>query len=65
MVSDLMIFASSYYTLDLMNGQEGATHIFRISGVKEHLNLQKDDGMAKSYQVKQVRNLILNYRLGR
>lgn len=43
----------------------GSHHIFRLSGIKERLNLQKDDGHAKSYQVRQVRNVILKYRLGK
>ena len=32
--------------------------IYRKDGVKALLNLQKDADLAKSYQVKQVRNLI-------
>jgi hypothetical protein len=40
------------------------THVFRMSGVEERLNLQKDGNKAKPYQVKQVRNVILKYRLG-
>jgi hypothetical protein len=33
-------------------------------GVKEILNLQPKGSKAKPYQVKQVRNLIIKYRLG-
>lgn len=32
--------------------------------VDEKMNLQKDSDKAKPYQVRQVRNLILKYRLG-
>jgi len=38
--------------------------MFRRDGVDEKLNLQKDDGKAKPYQVKQVRQVILKYELG-
>ncbi len=43
---------------------KGSHHIFRKKGVEEKPNLQKDGNRAKSYQVKQVRNIILKYRLG-
>ena len=39
-------------------------HIFRMAGVKEKINLQKDGNKAKPYQVRQVRNVILKYKLG-
>ena len=42
----------------------GSHHLFRMPGVEERLNLQKDGNKAKPYQVKQVRNVILKYRLG-
>jgi hypothetical protein len=32
--------------------------------VEEKLNLQRDDGKAKPYQVRQVRQVILKYQLG-
>jgi hypothetical protein len=38
-------------------------HIFTRSGVQEILNLQPKGGKAKVYQVKQVRNIILRYKL--
>ena len=41
----------------------GDHHIFTMTGVEEIVNLQPRDGKAKSYQVKQVRNLILRYKL--
>ena len=43
---------------------KGSHHIFRKSGVDEKINLQKDGNNAKPYQVKQVRAIILKYRLG-
>lgn len=42
----------------------GSHHLFRKSGISEKINLQKDDHKAKPYQVKQVRNIILKYKLG-
>lgn len=42
----------------------GSHHIFTREDVDEILNLQPKKGKAKPYQVKQVRCLILKYRLG-
>ena len=43
----------------------GDHHIFSKTGVHEIINLQPRGSKAKPYQVKQVRNLITKYRLGR
>ena len=42
----------------------GSHHIFTKDGVEEILNLQPKGSQAKPYQVKQVRDLIIEYRLG-
>jgi predicted RNA binding protein YcfA (HicA-like mRNA interferase family) len=42
----------------------GSHHIFSKDGIEEILNLQPKGAKAKPYQVKQVRNVILKYRLG-
>ena len=42
---------------------KGSHHIFNRDGVAEILNLQPRGSNAKSYQVKQVRNAILKYKL--
>ncbi len=42
----------------------GSHLIFRRSGVVEMINLQNDGAKAKAYQVRQVRAVILKYRLG-
>ena len=42
----------------------GGHHIFRKQGVEEKINLQRDDNKAKTYQVRQVRAVILKYKLG-
>ncbi len=41
----------------------GSHHIFRRQGVEEKINLQRDGAKAKPYQVRQVRNVLVNYRL--
>ena len=41
----------------------GSHHVFSREGIEEILNLQPRGANAKSYQVKQVRNLVLRYRL--
>jgi hypothetical protein len=42
----------------------GSHHIFTQKGVADILNLQPERAKAKPYQVKQVRNVILKYKLG-
>ena len=42
---------------------KGDHHIFFKADVEEILNLQPKGGKGKSYQVKQVRDLILKYQL--
>ena len=42
----------------------GDHHIFTKPGVEEIINLQPKSGKAKPYQVKQVRQLIVKYKLG-
>ncbi len=42
----------------------GSHNVFRRAGVEELINLQRDGSKAKPYQVRQVRAVILRYRLG-
>jgi hypothetical protein len=42
---------------------KGSHHIYFKEGVEEIINLQPIDKMAKAYQVKQVRELIIKYKL--
>ncbi len=42
----------------------GSHHIFTKEGVEEILNLQPKQGKAKTYQVKQVREVLRKYQLG-
>ena len=41
----------------------GDHHIFTMNDVEEILNLQPIGSKAKPYQVKQIRNIILKYKL--
>jgi predicted RNA binding protein YcfA (HicA-like mRNA interferase family) len=43
---------------------KGSHYVFRKDGVIEKVNLQKEGNKAKPYQVRQVRNIILKYKLG-
>ena len=42
----------------------GSHHVYGKQGISERVNLQRDKGNAKPYQVRQVRRLALKYRLG-
>ncbi len=42
----------------------GSHHLFDKDGIMEILNLQSKGGQAKPYQMRQVRHLILKYKLG-
>ena len=43
---------------------KGSHHIFSQQGIEEIINIQPKRNKAKAYQVKQIRNIILKYRLG-
>lgn len=43
---------------------KGDHFIYFRDGVDEIINIQPDGSKAKPYQVKQVRNIILKYRMG-
>lgn len=43
---------------------KGSHHMFRKEAIVEKINLQRDGNMAKPYQVKQVRNVLVKYKLG-
>ena len=42
----------------------GSHHLFDKDGIVEIVNLQSRGGQVKPYQVRQVRQLILKYKLG-
>jgi len=41
----------------------GSHHMFNKPGLTELINLQRDGAKAKPYQVKQVRTIIVKYKL--
>ncbi len=43
---------------------KGDHHIFTKDNIEEIINVQPKNNKAKGYQVKQIRNLIVKYRLG-
>ena len=49
--------------LDFTERIRGDHHIFTRDGVVEILNLQPRGSLAKAYQVKQVRDVIVQYKL--
>jgi len=67
-VSDANILFADVRNLLLRLGfQErirGSHHNFRMEGIEEKINLQRDNGKAKAYQVRQVRAVILKYKMG-
>ena len=42
----------------------GSHNVFRREGIMERPNFQRSDSNAKVYQVRQVRDIILRYKLG-
>ena len=52
------------YMLGFAERINSSHHIFTRTDVTEILNIQPDGDKAKAYQVKQVREIIVKYRLG-
>lgn len=50
--------------LEFVERVRGDHHIFTRNGVAEIINLQPKDKKAKPYQVRQVRGILVKYRLG-
>jgi len=42
----------------------GSHHVFRRADVEARINVQRQGSKAKPYQVRQVRTVVLRYRLG-
>ena len=51
-------------SLGFLERVRSSHHIFSQPGVEEVINIQSKGSKAKVYQVKQVRNIILKYKLG-
>jgi len=43
---------------------KGSHHIFTKEGIEEILNIQPKNSKAKAYQVKQIRRVLLKYKMG-
>ncbi len=63
-ISHLVICVICYAESDFDERIRGSHHIFAKEGVEEILNIQPKGAQAKPYQVKQVRVVILKYKLG-
>jgi hypothetical protein len=61
--TDFRDLCSLLTSLGFVERTRGSHHIFACDGIEEILNLQPKRGKAKPYQVKQVRGVILKYRL--
>ncbi|MEO6190002.1 MAG: hypothetical protein ABIP47_05250 [Saprospiraceae bacterium] len=44
---------------------KGSHHIYFQDKVEEIINLQEISGMAKAYQIRQVRDIIIKYKLNK
>ena len=51
------------FSLGFQERVRGSHHIYFKSGIEEIVNIQPAGAKAKPYQVKQVRNIILKYKL--
>jgi predicted RNA binding protein YcfA (HicA-like mRNA interferase family) len=51
-------------TLGFQERTRGSHHIYTKDGIEEILNIQAKGDKAKPYQVKQVRTIIVPYKLG-
>jgi predicted RNA binding protein YcfA (HicA-like mRNA interferase family) len=49
--------------LGFVERTRGSHHMFAKPGIEQQINLQRDGAKAKSYQVKQVRDIIVRYNL--
>lgn len=60
-------FSELQKILELLGFQcriKGDHFIYTKSGIEEIINIQPSGNKAKPYQVKQIRNLIIKYKLG-
>ena len=55
---------SALLRLGFSERNRGSHHIFTLDGVEEILNLQPKGALAKPYQIKQVRKVLVRYKLG-
>lgn len=60
---DFIILCQFLKQLGFSERINGSHHIFYKDGIPEILNIQSKQGKAKAYQIKQIRNAILRYKL--
>jgi len=56
----------SYELLQALGFEErirGSHHTYRKKGIEEKINIQKDGSKAKPYQVRQIRSILLRYKI--
>ena len=58
------VLCSVLNKLEFKERIRGDHYIYLKDGIAEIINIQPHGSMAKPYQVKQIRNLILKYKLG-
>ena len=51
-------------SFDFLLNVKGSHHIFCRNDIDEIFNIQPKNGKAKAYQIKQIRTIIVKYRLG-
>ncbi|HXH70135.1 MAG TPA: hypothetical protein VNI60_07385 [Pyrinomonadaceae bacterium] len=51
------------HNLGFVERIKGSHHSYRKEGIAEKPNLQRDGSKAKSYQVRQIRNILKKYNL--
>lgn len=61
---DFIDFCTLLKRLSFQERIKGSHHIFYQEKISEIINIQPNDSKAKAYQIKQVRHLIINYKLG-
>jgi len=59
-----MLFGIYYCDWGLKSGYGEAIITSEKKVLRRKINLQRDDGKAKAYQVRQVRAIILRYKMG-
>jgi len=50
-------------TLGFEERIRGSHHTFRKKGIEEKINIQTDGSKAKPYQVRQIRSILLRYKI--
>jgi hypothetical protein len=60
---DFIELVNLLLNLDFAVRIKGSHHIFYKEGIEEIINIQAFGNKAKAYQVRQIRNILINYQL--